>query len=227
LARTQKFFRYVWRINALLIFVAAAAAVVGVLWLVGSEIESSTRHRNAVAAAPPVVANAEKNHLRLGGLAHIDGTSVYRAKLSSDTEGVSLGSSGYSRDTRNILFINLSTGAGKWLLPSDHEVITFNEDVTEPFPTGETHPPLATVVLAKPYASHPESVTGRILVMDAAAEHISEVASGVADVHGVSLTPTGEIAVLFERDRQYQVALFEKASLRKISERHIDAPLLH
>ncbi len=82
------------------------------------------------------------------------------------------------------------------------------------------------VMLVKPYSAKSEASTGRLLVTDVTAEHITEVAPDVQNVHGVTLTPAGEIAVLFERDRKYEFALVDKSSLRKISERTITVPAL-
>jgi uncharacterized secreted protein with C-terminal beta-propeller domain len=81
--RSAKFFRWIWRLNAVLILLVAAAALFGVIALFASEIRSNARQREAVAAAPSVTPNAEKKELRLGGLTHIEGTTVYRAELAS------------------------------------------------------------------------------------------------------------------------------------------------
>lgn len=227
-SKAHRFFGWVWRINALLILVAAAAAVCGVVALVFSEVQSSMRQREVAAAAPKVVASAEAKQLRLGGFVNLPGTSVYKATLTSEREGrgVLASGSGYASDTRNILFIDLTTGAGRWLLPSDDQVITFDESVDEYTHPGEDRKTLAMVMLVKPYADKSEASTGRLLVTDVTAEHITEVASDVQNVHGVTLTPAGEIAILFERDRKYEFALVDKSSLRKISERTITVPAL-
>lgn len=216
----HRFFRWVWRINALLILVAAAAAVCGVVTLVLSEIQSNARRREAVKVAPPVVASAEAKQLRLGGFTNVRG-SVFRALLTSEGESSRL-SSGYSSDTRNVLFVDLTTGTGRWLLPTDAQVITVDENVSDE----QDHTAIATVYLVKAYANRSTAETGRLLVADVAAEHVTEVAADVQSVHGVTLTPNGEIAVLFERARKYEVALVDKSSMRKISERTIAVPAL-
>lgn len=216
----QRFFRWVWRINALLILVAAAAAVCGVVTLVVSEVQSNIRRREAVKVAPPVVASSEAKQLRLGGFTNVRG-SVFRALLTSESESSRL-SSGYSSDTRNVLFVDLTTGTGRWLLPTDDQVITVDQNLDDE----KDHTVLATVYLVKAYANGSAAETGRLLVADVAAEHVTEVAKDVQNVHGVTLTPTGEIAVLFERARNYEVALVDKSSLRKISEHTIAIPEL-
>src|SRR4051794_40251752 len=98
--RTSRFFRQVWRVNALLILVAAAAATFGVCALVWSQFESNMRHHSADAAAPVVPGKQASRELRLGGLSPVDGTTLYRAVLSTPDHGVgSFSSGGYPSDT--------------------------------------------------------------------------------------------------------------------------------
>ena len=228
MSRGQRFFRWVWRINAVLILVAAAALVCGVVAFVVSEVKSGIRQRAAAAAAPRVVAaNARSSELRLNGFTNVPGTSVYEARLTSQREGgieISSGSGSYA-ETRNILFIDLTTGSGRWLLPSDDQMITYDETVTEGGPN-EDRKALARVMVVKPYATRSEENAGRLLVMDVAGEHVTDVASDVQNVQGVSLTPAGQIAIIFERARKYECALLDKSSLRKIAERPIAVPEL-
>jgi hypothetical protein len=213
--RSAKFFRIIWRLDAILILLIAAAALFGVISLFVSEIRSNARQREAAAAAPPVAANAEKNVLRLGGLAQIEGTTVFRASLTSRKGGgVEFSSSGgYENETHNILFIDAADGNARWLLPSNHELITFDTNVSG----NDTKGPIATVVLVD---------TGRLLLFDPAAKHINEVATGVHDVDGVTLMSGGPIAVLYESNRRYHLATFDRASLAKISEREVNVPQL-
>jgi hypothetical protein len=225
--KSAKFFRFIWRIDAILIFIAAAAAVFGVVMLVISEINSMTRRREAAATAPPVVANAEKKELRLGDLTRIEGTSVFRAELTSARHGVEFASGGgYGSETRNILFIDSADGSARWLLPSDKELITFNTAIADPASSDESKPAIATVILLKPYSDNPDGVNGRLLLLDPVARHIHEVASGVNAVDGASLTLDGQIAILFESNRKYRLALFDRSSLLKTSERVVNVPQL-
>ena len=43
---------------------------------------------------------------------------------------------------------------------------------------------------------------------------------------GVTITPAGDVAVLFQKNRQYYLALFDKTTLTKKSEREIAVPAL-
>ena len=128
---------------------------------------------------------------------------------------------GYGSDTRNILFIDSADGSARWLLPSDKELITFNTTIAD-----ESKPPIATVILAKPYSDNPDGVDGRLLLLDPIARHIHDVASDVNAVDGAALTSDGRIAILFESNRKYRLALFDRSSLLKISERDVNVPQL-
>jgi hypothetical protein len=103
------------------------------------------------------------------------------------------------------------------LLPSDNEVITFDSNVGE-----NQSKPIATVVLARPQGGG----DGRMLLLDPVAKHVGEIASGVHDVDGVTLMHNGAIAVLYESNRRYHLATFDRASLAKISERDVNVPQL-
>ena len=65
--RAQRFFRYLWRVNAVLIAVAAAGIAVAVVMVTVSTIQDNIHRREAAAAAviPGKPANKE---LSLGGL---------------------------------------------------------------------------------------------------------------------------------------------------------------
>jgi len=156
----------------------------------------------------------------------VEGTSVFRAFLTSERRAIELSSSGYSGDTRNILFLDFSSGSAKWLLPTRNELITFNTDIPEPSHRGESAPPVATVILAKPYSTHPETTDGRVLLLDPAARQVIEIATGVHEVDGATITSAGEIAILFERSKRYQLAFFDRSSLKKLRENEVNVPQL-
>lgn len=220
--RTQRFFRYLWRVNAVLIAIAAAGVAVAVVVVTIETIQSNVRRREAAAASviPGKPANKE---LHLGGLVPVEGTSIFRATLSTQ-QHVSSFSSGGDSDTRNILFVDTATGTATWLLPSDKESIARNEDVTEP---GERKPPLATVALVKPSGENADTATGRLLILDVAGRHVEQFASDVHALDGVSITPAGDIAVLFQKNRKYYLALFDRTTRAKRSERELAVPELH
>jgi len=119
--KSQKLFRYLWRINAVLILVAAGSIVFGVAVLVAGEFDARRARSREAEAGIPVAAVADANaHLLLGRASVVKGTNVMRADLSLDRGGKEFSSGGYS-ETRNILFIDPDQKEGRWLLPdNDH-----------------------------------------------------------------------------------------------------------
>jgi hypothetical protein len=120
MGKSQNFFRYIWRINAVLILVAAGSItlVAGSIFL--DEFRSRTQRQPETGIA--VVAQESSSHPvhpQLGRAEIVPGTGVMRAVLSVDGEGTGkgFGSSGGSTETRNILFIEGGQKAAHWLLP--------------------------------------------------------------------------------------------------------------
>jgi hypothetical protein len=226
LTRTNRFFRWVWRINALLIFVAAAAAAIGVIVFAVSQISSSLRERHVATVEPQLTGKAATSEMHLSGFSQVEGTSIFRATLSSAaTGGYKLSSSSRESETRNIQIVDFATAKAKWLLPATNELITYNEDIVSGSEDHKSHP-LATVVLVKSSSSDPTAVEGRLLLMDIAAQHVHEVATNVREVKGAALMESGEVAILFEQSRKYELALFDAGTLEKHSQREIPVPEL-
>jgi hypothetical protein len=149
MSKAQRFFRYVWRANAILIFVAAAFAAFGIGTVLFSQLKWSSARRRANEAAPPVRGEGTDPRLTLGGFSLVEGTSVFRAKLFLHQYGEGLSSGGYS-ETRNIFFLDGSSGVGRWLLSGDTQVITYSEDLSTEGEGVIPRHPVATLVLAKP-----------------------------------------------------------------------------
>jgi len=225
--RSSRFFRQVWRVNGLLILVAAAAATFAVCALVWSELESNMRRQSTEAVAPVIPGKQASPELHLGGFSAIDGTSLYRATLSVADRGDSkMSSSSYSSETRNILVVDSATATSHWLLPTDKELIVYNQDVLPESKDAHFQPPIATVVLVKSLSSSPEVEEGRILVSDLSATDVQEVASGVREVHGASHTSAGQIALLFEQKRTFHIAMVDANTRKVTSDRVVNVPAL-
>ena len=227
--KLQTFFHWVWRLDAILIFIAAAAASFTVIAFLISNIGGSIRGRDRQpqTEAPPVAAGKEATELHLGGLVPIEGTMTFKANLSSERRGTKMGySSGDSSDVRNILFIDFATGRARWLLPSNKELITRDLEVADASLQGGVRPPAAEVVLAKPDSPNRDVEDGRLLLLDPTAQKVTEIATGVHDVDSATVTPAGQIAILFESQRKYQLAFFDRSSLAKVKQSEVIVPRL-
>lgn len=134
-SRTERFFRWVWRINGLVLLIALAGVVIGLSSLLLNEWGRSSSRDTPVAEAP-------HGELHLGNFAPVDGTTLFTAPLL-DGQGRASGFSGsgdHASMTRNVLVYDSANGSSHWLL-ADHdgalcEVTHLRNDDTS------THPPL-------------------------------------------------------------------------------------
>jgi hypothetical protein len=199
MSKSQKLFRYLWRINAVLILFAAGAVTFGVGVLLIGEFGARTAHSREMEAGIPVAAAADSNSpLSLGRASVIAGTNVMRADLFLDRGGKGFSSGGYS-ETRNILFIEPDQKEAHWLLPDNEHIISESSDVTDGTDRSSKRL-IATAVLVKSTTGSPKTVGGRLLLFDAPGRKITEVASDVAELHVTSLSG-GELMILFERNK--------------------------
>src|SRR5215510_10907408 len=119
--KVQKFFRYLWRINAVLILVTAGAITFGVGVVIFQEFGSrANARRNAETGVQ--VATEPRVDLILGRAEPVPGSAVLRANLTVSRGSAGFSSGGYS-ETRNILFIDPTQKAAHWLLPDNDHVI--------------------------------------------------------------------------------------------------------
>jgi hypothetical protein len=226
MANSGRFFRRIWRVNAILILVAAGAIVLGVVTLLIAEFGAGTARREA-AATGPVVGGAEGGrNLVLNRAAVVAGTNVMRADLVVRRGGEGFSSGGYD-ETRNVLFVEPGEKAARWLLPDHDHVIAETYDVVRPREDersggGAT---VATVVLVKQRAAPFETVRGRLLLCDPSGRHVVEVSASVRTVHATTLSGT-DLNILYERDRNLVLTTFDAASLDKRREQQVDVPQL-
>jgi hypothetical protein len=131
----NRFFKFVWRFNGIIIMVVLVLALGAVCFNMGKELFS--------ARSPQVIKNVAEDPLgqekwRLGYPQQIEGTNYIYIPLVSELEYAkphetsfskglhSYGGSGdiYSSPTKNILFVNTVSNQMKWLFPTNNQLIT-------------------------------------------------------------------------------------------------------
>jgi hypothetical protein len=225
--KIQRLFRYVWRVNAVLILFAAAGVSFAVVTLMWSSFGGSGARDRVFEAAPPLGGADSDERLVLGQVALVQGTSALRGELVAHRSGAgfSSGSSEYS-ETRNLLFVDGQSDVGRWLLPDDDHVITEHPDIVPEAEDRGQGRPVATVALVKPAHGDSDVTDGTLLLFDPAGRHIQTVADGVRALHSATLDGGGRIALLFERRRKYVIASFDGTTLEKKEEHEITVPAL-
>src|SRR5262244_3930336 len=133
MSRTSRFFRYLWRANALLIFAATAGIGLLLLSIVASELRWDRSRQQADEVAPVVADPTSDESFHLGSLDPVEGTDVLRGELYTLRKGggVKLGSSDYrGAETRNLLYLDTRSRTSRWLLPDNRRVVTRRLDVS-------------------------------------------------------------------------------------------------
>ncbi len=225
MAKWQRMFRYLWRVNAVLILVAAGAITFGVGALLVDQFGASKARSREAESGPLAGAGTSDPRLFLGQASVVPGTVFMRADLLRHHEGGGFSSGGYA-ETRNILFIDPSEKQARWLLPDDkHVIVERTEVATEDQEDGKSKRAVATVALVKAGDADRQTGTGALLVFGPSGTPIVQVADGVRALHVAALSGK-QITVLYERDRQLVVALFEATSLAKQQEQTMPVPAL-
>jgi hypothetical protein len=214
MSKSARFFRVIWRVNAILFLVVAIAAAFAVVSFAIGQVRESFRVHERAKTEPKVVApKGTTDDLTLNGFIAVEGTSTLRADLTSrdrsSAGSFSSGPGGYP-ETRNIFYLDLETSTAHWLLSTNDQRIAYKEDVTRTAEHGQSLP-VATVVLTRALSS--ESDGGQLLVTNPTATAVKPVAANVTRVSGQSLTRNGDLAIVFEQARNYQVAIVDPTTL--------------
>ena len=218
----QWFFRYVWRANAVLIFVAMSV----VCFLTVSTLAPGPGRggdRGRAEAAPITVARKPAERLVVAGVGQVRGTNVLRGELVARGEDKGFSSSGSAFVKRNILFFDGAEKSARWLLPDSQHVLTRVLDVPAEDEPGSPRP-VATVILAKPVSASGANDGGALLIADPTGRSVLRVADDVTDVDHAGMSTDGLVTVLYERGRKYVMASFNATSLALVSRSEVAVP---
>jgi hypothetical protein len=224
MSRSQRVFRFLWRVNAVLILVAAGAITFGVGALLVAEFGSRSAMKREAESGLAVAGPQSDPRLSLAPAILLSGTHVMRAQLLLYRGGGGFSSGGYG-ETRNLLFVEPGDKTARWLLPDNQHVISDNPDIVVDEDDPKAKRILATAALVKPSTDQLEVTKGKLLLFDPAAKRIVEVADGVRKIHVVSVV-NGEVSLLYERDRRLIMARYDGTSLTRRGEEQIDVPQL-
>ena len=227
MTKTQRFFRVLWRANAVLILLSTAAISFLAGSLVLSQMGWNFDRRRVAAVAPPVVGPESTEQLYLGQVVQVEGTDTLRGELLAPGVGKGFSSGSYGSEVRNLLFLDGQSKTARWLLPDSHHVVSRSMDIMSI--AGEAKPSrlVAEVLLVKPIASDADSDAGSLLLLDPPGRQVKTIAQDVRAVNHARLGLDGRITVLYERNRKYVLATFDSVSLEKKSEDELSIPQLN
>jgi hypothetical protein len=125
--KPTKFFRYLWRLNGLFIFVAALLAIVVLGTLAFEVLDFGGRNEQVIEVKNSQESKVQKPEM--GEFSSIDGTPFLWAQLTFGNQygGGSFSSSGRSYSVQNHLFLNSITLERRWLFPSNKQLLLKSE----------------------------------------------------------------------------------------------------
>ena len=219
--RAAKFFRYLWRANALVIFLAAAGIVIAVAYFT---FDGMTRGHRELPPGPDVVKEKEEQ-LQLGNLEAVAGTNVLQANLTVVSRKGSFGSSDYDAgDIRNVLTLDATTGAAKWMFPTHAQVIRA-KTLEKDGPDSTDHSTILDVRFARAIRKGQVEREGRLIVSDPSAARVVTIAEHVNDLDDVTLV-NGNAVIVCQRNNHYVLITVDPKTLAKLSERDVAIPKL-
>src|SRR5450432_911565 len=225
MTKSERVFRYVWRINGVILLFVEIVVILALGILLFEEFGYKFAQLREAETGIAVAGPHAKSDLVLNQVASVEGTQVMRAALQQTAEQVKFGSgSGYNWETRNILCIEPGQKAAHWLLPDNDHIVVTSIDITEQKESGEKRV-VATAMLVKPTAPSAKSSTGKLLLFDPAGNKIVEVADQVRIIQVASFR-AGELRVLYERDKRLVLDVFDPQSIVKLREQLIEIPVL-
>lgn len=130
--RTDKIFKWIWRVNGVALFVLSIAGVLTLVLLVANLGIFATHERPEERVTEIAGTRIESTALRFGNFNEIIGTKLLYAPLGTESEYIGSGSSGGVGNSRNLLFFDTATKKTRWLLKDNNESIRTLSFLTDP-----------------------------------------------------------------------------------------------
>ncbi|HEU4428979.1 MAG TPA: hypothetical protein VFT98_09510, partial [Myxococcota bacterium] len=127
--KAERFFTLVWRANGLILLALGAAGVLGFGAAVSLWAIDELRHREPPSPTHVAGRDVTRWNSRLGWVEQMGKTTVLRIRLTTDEEieaSPAVAMSGgrsryYGFTTQNFLYVDLSSGAARWLLTGNDQ----------------------------------------------------------------------------------------------------------
>ncbi len=127
----NKFFRFVWRFNAIVIMGSGLLAIAVSAFAAIEIVRSTTRERQGINIVNVDDDSSSSQEWELGNLREVDGTTYLMVPLYSDQSYTQSYYSKSTRSTRNYLFLDSETGNSKWLFANNDYLIASDSFISE------------------------------------------------------------------------------------------------
>jgi hypothetical protein len=215
---SHRFFRIVWRINAIVLLVAAAAAVlilgIGAVAL-GRDMFRTWGEREAVTVAGQRV---ESSRFQFEDFELLAGTGVLRSPLVV-YESYGFGSSGGGRAILNYLYYDSSTRNAHWLLKDNEKLIWWSCDLkTSATPPAESRTLGSLYAVVESDSDHDGQLTSSdlssILLTDSAGSQKTRILERVSDIQGCEVLSPSSAVLFYVSKSELRAATLDLGQLR-------------
>jgi hypothetical protein len=198
----NRFFRILWRINALIIFLAGLGALVALGFVLVMTMVS--RWPSSPAKMADSSSDLNKLEWSISGTRQLDGTDLFRSALTTSREY--FGSGGSSYQIRNFRYYDALTGEMWWLLPTTQtSLITESEDYCLPKQPSEHRTILwSSYCIAEQDTPNDKKVS--FAVSQANGKNLTVLLPGIDHVLESSLLGPTDLVVFYKKDDKYLVS---------------------
>jgi len=203
-----KFYKNVWRFNALVIALAGVLATILLLFATYTIYKDASRNRqrNEIVNIDPKT-NIEEV-FRLGRVKHITGSKAVIVPLYSDQKfSLNYSASKSTASTRNILFSNMGDETNKWLLSDNKFLIVNHKLISEGHSYDKTREVVVILYnIIKSDTNHDSRLTKNdkvtVSLSDPEGNSYAEVIKNTDTVLGAELLDKEAIAIMHTRDNK-------------------------
>lgn len=221
----NRFDHILWRINGVLILIAAISGVSLCGFVVVQMLPGSSHERKNAAVVNVDQGTHEKEYLRLGSASNMKGASVVRMPLYSDTDYGSFSSRSSGGNTRNYLFIDYTDMSSRWLLEGFSGLILDAHDLRARINNNDQD---ITGSIYEVITSDTDA-NGRIKTDDHVAAYfgspdgkqIKEIVPPSNRILSVEQVSDIEVLIIYQQDHTTTAALFSTQNGMKIRESRI------
>jgi hypothetical protein len=200
------FFRWVWRINGLLLLALVLYGAVNIIGLFVSFNHYGQAPNGVATIGRLDQPNQHQAALKLGSFEALPGTSVLYARLGSDGAPVGGLSSSYTpTDVHNLLFFDATSRQAHWLFDDNAQTITAMSVISEPTPAqAQGAKPdcqaLGLLFLSRPaQANNQGDASWDIRLASVDGRQLKALASGVDTLLGYRLTDNHTLLVFYAK----------------------------
>jgi hypothetical protein len=225
----SKFFRYVWRFNAIVIAGGAVLCILLGSFAAIKILKSETRARHVTNLINLGDQTKVKDELVVGYPRMIAGTDYAKAPLyRTQSYDISYYSKNSAGNDVNYLFLNSRTGESKWLMPTAAQLFISHEVLLEKLNkvTEEKNKVIGIVYTVVEKDTNGDSrltEKDKIVVSHSSPDgsEYKKLVEGIDRIHGIDQIADDRMIIFYERNKETMSEIYELPSMKKVSQNAI------